>query len=234
MASQSRKDISDTLKNLKFRKKMFGGIDEKDVWQKLDNFWEEYQAAYDAEDADQEKKDCKVDEIIKSRRRKLFQKEEIIIFFERLIFLGALLYIIFGVFFGIKPMKNNDMAPKISAGDLMLFYRLETKYSSRDVVVIEKDGIQYTGRIVAKGGDRVEITEDEEIKINGSLLVENDIYYSTPQYENKVDYPITLDGNQFFILCDYRKGAKDSRYFGAVEFDEIKGKVITIIRKNEL
>ena len=234
MASQSRKDISDKLKNLNFRKRLFGGIDEKDVWQKLDNLWEEYQAAYDAEDADPVKKNDKTDEILKSRKRKIFQKEEIIIFFERLVFLGALIYIIFGVVFGIKPMKNNDMAPKISAGDLMLFYRLETKYSSRDVVIFEKDGMQYTGRIVAKDGDRVEITEDGEIKINGSLLVEDDIYYSTPRYEDKVDYPITLAGNQFFILCDYRKGAKDSRYFGAVEFDEIKGKVITIVRKNEL
>ena len=63
---------------------------------------------------------------------------------------------------------------------------------------------------------------------------ENDIYYSTPMYDNNVSYPVTLRENQYFILCDYREGAKDSRYFGAVEMEEIKGKVITIIRKNEL
>ena len=41
MASKNMKDISNLLKNLKFRKKMFGGIDEKDVWRKLDELQKE-------------------------------------------------------------------------------------------------------------------------------------------------------------------------------------------------
>ena len=131
-------------------------------------------------------------------------------------------------------VKNKDMSPKINAGDLMLFYRLENNFSIRDVVIFEKDGVSYTGRIIAKDGDTVEITNEAEVKVNGSLLAENDIYYSTPMYDNNVSYPVTLRENQYFILCDYREGAKDSRYFGAVEMEEIKGKVITIIRKNEL
>ena len=117
------------------------------------------------------------EEVIKNKRKKLFQKEEIIIFFERLVFLAALVYIIFGVIFGITPMKNKDMSPKINAGDLMLFYRLENNFSIRDVVIFEKDGVSYTGRIIAKDGDTVEITNEAEVKVNGSLLAENDIYY---------------------------------------------------------
>ena len=223
MASKNMKDISNLLKNLKFRKKMFGGIDEKDVWRKLDELQEEYQNVYDAKGTAKEAEDIDdPGEVIKNKRKKLFQKEEIIIFFERLIFLAALVYIIFGVIFGITPMKNKDMSPKINAGDLMLFYRLENNFSIRDVVIFEKDG------------DTVEITNEAEVKVNGSLLAENDIYYSTPMYDNNVSYPVTLRENQYFILCDYREGAKDSRYFGAVEMEEIKGKVITIIRKNEL
>ena len=235
MASKNMKDISNLLKNLKFRKKMFGGIDEKDVWRKLDELQEEYQNVYDAKGTAKEAEDIDdPGEVIKNKRKKLFQKEEIIIFFERLIFLAALVYIIFGVIFGITPMKNKDMSPKINAGDLMLFYRLENNFSIRDVVIFEKDGVSYTVIIIAKDGDTVEITNEAEVKVNGSLLAENDIYYSTPMYDNNVSYPVTLRENQYFILCDYREGAKDSRYFGAVEMEEIKGKVITIIRKNEL
>ena len=37
-----------------------------------------------------------------------------------LVFLG----IVFGVVFGIMPMRNQDMMPKISAGDLMVYERL--------------------------------------------------------------------------------------------------------------
>ena len=77
-------------------------------------------------------------------------------------------------------------------------------------MIFEKDGVSYTGRIIAKDGDTVEITNEAEVKVNGSLLAENDIYYSTPMYDNNVSYPVTLRENQYFILCDYREGAKDS------------------------
>ena len=63
---------------------------------------------------------------------------------------------------------------------------------------------------------------------------ENDIYYSTPRYESGITYPVTLAENEVFVLCDYREGAKDSRYFGPVSKSEIKGKVITIVRRSNL
>lgn len=153
-------------------------------------------------------------------------------FLVRLAMLVVLLAVLFGVVFGITPMANADMQPSICAGDLMLYYRLEKDLNSDDVVVFKKDGETYTGRIVAKGGDTVEITSDSELKVNGSIVVENEIYYSTPQYDTDVQYPISLEEKEYFILCDSREGAKDSRYFGPVTQKEIKGKVITIIRRS--
>lgn len=47
-------------------------------------------------------------------------------------------------------------------------------------------------------------------------------------------YPVTLAEDEVFVLCDYREGAKDSRYFGPVSKSEIKGKVITIVRRSNL
>ena len=45
----------------------------------------------------------------------------------------------------------------------MLYYRLPTTWHNQDVAVLEKEGVQYTARIVAQPGDVVEITEDEGI-----------------------------------------------------------------------
>ena len=90
------------------------------------------------------------------------------------------------------------------------------------------------GRVAAHGGDTVEITEDAQLSVNGSTVIENDIYYSTPRYESEIAYPVTLAENEVFVLCDYREGAKDSRYFGPVSKSEIKGKVITIVRRSNL
>lgn len=185
----------------------------------------------------QKKKEAVVltpEEVLLVRRRKLADQEDIKAFLVRLISLAALIWLLFVFVFGITPMANDDMIPRISAGDLMLYYRLEDTWHAQDVIVFEKDGKQYTGRIVAQGGDNVEVTEDSRLVINGSYVVENDIFYSTPRYESDVAYPLQLQHDQFFVLCDYRPGAKDSRYFGAVSQSEIKGKVITVIRRSGL
>ena len=172
--------------------------------------------------------------VIRSRLRRLANREDIWSFFSKLIMMVLLLWILFGVLFGITPMQNNDMSPRISAGDLLLYYRLEDTLRTNDVVVFEKDGKEYTGRIVGKGGESVEITEDSRLLVNGSTVIESDIFYSTSRYGDEVEYPVNLTEDQFFILCDYRDGARDSRYFGPVERDEIKGKVMTILRRSNL
>lgn len=191
--------------------------------------------------------------------------------------LAVMLYLVFGVIFGVIRMENNDMHPRISAGDLLLYYRLPGVYGNQDVVVFSKaderqhdsrghgsagedgeeavgeDGEEaagedtekdtgdrsgkkdiYVGRIVARAGDTVEITEDAKLKINGSIVVENDIYNQTPAYEEGVSYPLTLEADEYFVLGDHREGAKDSRYLGAVSTKEIKGKVITVVRRTGL
>lgn len=161
-------------------------------------------------------------------------RADVVSFFCRLAAMAGLMWLLFGVIFGITPMRNADMMPRISAGDLILYYRLEQSFRAQDLIVFEKGGEQYTGRIVARGGDSVEITDHAELMINGSIVMEHEIYYSTPRYESKVNYPVELGDGEYFVLCDYREGAKDSRYFGAVDRKEIKGKVITVIRRSSL
>ena len=118
------------------------------------------------------------------------EKREIILFFTRLLMLVILLVILFGVIFGVATEKNQDMSPKICAGDIMLYYRLERTFSDRDVVVFRKEGTLYTGRIVAKEKDKVEITKKNELKINGSIVNENEIFYKTPAYLDGISYPV--------------------------------------------
>lgn len=172
--------------------------------------------------------------VIRSRLRRLANREDLWSFFSKLIMMALLLWILFGVLFGITPMKNNDMSPRISAGDLLFYYRLNQKIRTDDVVVFEKEGKEYVGRIVGKGGESVEITEDSRVKVNGYFIDESDIFYSTPRYGDEIEYPIDLEEDEYFVLCDYRNGARDSRYFGAVSQREIKGKVISVLRRSSL
>ena len=100
-------------------------------------------------------------------------------------------------------------------------------------VPVEK-GEQYVSRIVAAPGDTVEIGESERLIVNGNVIVESSIFYSTPEYLGFVEYPLTLGDGEYFVLSDHRQGAADSRFFGPVKENEILGVVITAVRRNNL
>lgn len=174
------------------------------------------------------------EDVIRSRIARLYDIEDIKAFLVRLVTVGAIVYVLFFVVFGLTTARDNDMHPRISSGDLILYYRLPDTIRSQDILVFEKDGQQFIGRVVAKPGDTVEITEEADLKVNNSLVWEGNIFYDTPQYEGGIEYPVQLAEDEYFVLCDYRVGGKDSRYFGPVCEAELLGKAITVIRRNGL
>ena len=127
------------------------------------------------------------------------------------------------------PAGRHD-APPYQAR--LLYDRLSQRYTAGETVVFEKDGTRYTGRVAARGGDTVEVTDTALLLINGSVVAEPDIYEQTPRYDNGVQYPLTLADGEYFILCDARAGARDSRWFGAVRTGEIRGRVIALLRRS--
>ena len=156
-------------------------------------------------------------------------KEDILfLVLKLLIFLVLIAVMIFFVF-GIYRCSDNMMSPAFKDGDLAIYYRLQKEFQPSDTVIIEKDGETQIRRIIAKPGDSVEITADG-LKINGYLQQETGIYTETLPYTEGISFPITLEENEYFVLGDNRSGAKDSRIYGAVKKDEIKGTVITLLR----
>ncbi len=148
--------------------------------------------------------------------------------------LAVAVLVLFGGIFGVSPMKGSDMEPKISAGDLLIYYRLDKDYARNEIVVMERDGKQYVGRIIALPGENININTSGTISIDGNNVYEADIYYETKPYPETGRYPSTMDEDKYFILGDKRESAKDSRYFGPVDKSEIKGKVITSINRISL
>ena len=56
----------------------------------------------------------------------------------RIALLALVVYILFFHLVGITVMPNGDMYPRIDAGDLVLFYRLERNFHAQDIIVFEK------------------------------------------------------------------------------------------------
>ena len=188
--------------------------------------------------------------------------------------LALVLYVLFFHLVGVLIMPSADMYPRIDAGDLVLFYRLEHKVHAQDVIVFRKPtasleqsyaqetavetvrteknffrkALDWLGfpdpadppmttfvcRVAAGPGDTVEISEGERLIVNGNTMIETNIFYSTPEYAGFVEYPLTLGEGQYFVLADARNGGADSRFFGAVDEEDILGPVITIMRRNNL
>jgi len=180
-----------------------------------------------------EKKKEKVKKSEKSVKRYQF-------FLLQLIIVIFVVWILFFKIIGLTHMPSDDMSPRMDSGDMVLFYRLDTDVQSQDIIVIEKttpdspkEKQLYISRVVAAPGDTVEIKDDRLI-VNGNAVVESNIFYTTPAYEDYVEYPVTLASDECFVLADMREGGTDSRYFGPVKKSEIQGTVITIFRRNKL
>ena len=144
------------------------------------------------------------------------------------------LYVLFAHIIGLTTMPNADMYPRIDSGDFLMYYRLDKDPQAQDIVVYDKNETRYVGRVIAVEGDTIEITDEGAVFINGYSMTETNIYYETYPLEGFTTYPLKLGPDQCFIMADQRQGSEDSRYFGPVNYNEIEGTVITVMRRTNL
>ncbi|MDO5027046.1 MAG: signal peptidase I [Tissierellia bacterium] len=171
-------------------------------------------------------------DIIKMKKRKVYNRQSFFSLIGKLFGLTIVAYLVFNLVFGITLIKNNDMSPRMSASDLLVYYRLDKNYIAGDVVVAYKNETQYVSRVVATAGDTVDIDENG-LLINGAYQVSSNIYYQTGIYEDGIKFPVTIGSDEVFLLGDLREGAKDSRYFGPVKLNEVKGKIFVLLRRTQ-
>jgi len=158
---------------------------------------------------------------------------EIVRLLVKIILIILIIYALFTFVFGLHRNLGIGMNPAIKNGDLVLYYRLDTKYSSGDVIVIEYQGQIMEERVIAVEGDKVDITE-RGLMVNGSRVQEADIYYDTLVLVDGISLPLTVGKGEVFVLGDNRENATDSRLFGCVSIEDIRGKVIGIFRRRSI
>lgn len=164
------------------------------------------------------------------KKQDISLKQDILFLLLKIGFIFLILFIIFTFIYGIFRNDYANMEPAINSGDLVMYYRLDKNFVSQDITVVNYEDHTYALRVVAVEGDTVDISEDG-LMINGSLQQEDNIYEDTQRYEEGIDFPITLQEDEIFLLGDSRKNATDSRIFGPVKTNETLGKVIIILRR---
>lgn len=127
----------------------------------------------------------------------------------------------------IRIWHQNDMYPSVRDGELVMFLRPGKLLSESVVLYKTDDGVEHMGRIMAMGGEEVDIMEDAGISVNGNITYQT-VPYKTPK--GKIKYPYKVEEDSFFILNDYREEETDSRMYGSIRRDQIIGVLIFAVQ----
>lgn len=137
--------------------------------------------------------------------------------------------LVFNFIFGFVKVSDNGMFPALKPADLVLVDRLNKKFAPKDLVAIKIDGKTIVARIVAVGGDTVDIGS-EGLLVNGVLQVgeyKQEIFL----YKGGFKGPVKLSKDEIFVLGDNPKESLDSRMFGPIKIDKTMGKVMFFLRR---
>lgn len=128
--------------------------------------------------------------------------------------------------FIVTPVRVNgsSMDETLKSGDIMLLYKLAS-IEREDIVVVgpEVQGSNLIKRVIALPGESIKC-EDGAIYINNKKYKDKHAFGTTSDFEE-----IKLAKDEYFVLGDNRIVSQDSRYFGPVEKDAIKGQTSIVI-----
>lgn len=174
----------------------------------------------------------KAAEAAKKAKMKRKARKAWIRFFIKLTVVAVSVYVLFTIVFGFYIVKDTSMQPRVSSGDLALVYRLDCKDAKvNDVVIYSVNGSTYAGRIVAKAGDIVDLSNDGSLYVNNAIVSEINIFSKTYPDGAEITLPYTVPEGTYFILGDNRAEAFDSRICGGVPFESIKGTLMGLLRR---
>ena len=80
----------------------------------------------------------------------------------------------------------------------------------------------------------IDIDEDGYIFVNGEKAMENSIYTNLEDQKPNISLPYRVPSDSYFIINSNLSDLYDSRTLGAIPKDEIKGKIISILRTREI
>jgi signal peptidase I len=147
-----------------------------------------------------------------------------------LLFAGVIAVLLLVRSFALEPVRvrSDSMAPALSPGAMLLIdkvtFRVRDPHRGEIVVAVDpRTGDSIIKRVVAVGGDSVGI-EDGQLVLNGKPVVED--YVDNENMDGFYTGPDVVPAGAVFLLGDNRDTSEDSRTFGAVDVDDIEGKVL--------
>ena len=139
------------------------------------------------------------------------------------LFQAAIILLVLFVFLWPAKIEGQSMLPAVKDGDRVAISRfagMRRMYDIGDLVVFNVSGYEENmiKRVIAKEGDTLEI-KDGAVYVNGTVL-DDGIDFTDGEER------LTVPEGCVYVMGDNRQKSTDSRHFGAVDEDDIYGKVI--------
>ena len=136
------------------------------------------------------------------------------------------LLVVYGLLFNFSVVRGSSMSPSIFDGDRILidhFTYLFTDVGRGDIVVLQyplDPRLDYIKRVIGVPGDEI-VIEKGRVFVNGEELQEQ--YVDVPDLSSRLQTYV-MKGH-YFVLGDNRCHSSDSREFGQVPVENLRGKV---------
>lgn len=145
-----------------------------------------------------------------------------------LIVVAAVSVLVSALVFPFLYITGSSMTPVVGDGDIAVVLRT-TQVQRGDVIAFYFNNKVLVKRVIAVGGESVEISTKGDIYINGELLEEP---YLTAKAWG--DWSITKDNRyqvpdgKYFVVGDHRNTSRDSRHMeiGPVSEEQILGRLV--------
>lgn len=145
------------------------------------------------------------------------------LFFLSVVSAAVVILVVF--LFPVVQLEGTSMEPTLKSGDVIVSVS-GTRIASGDIIAFYHNNTIFVKRVVAVGGDTVNIDSD-------GIVYVNDVPLEEPYLEEKakgscdipLPYQVPLD--QYFVLGDHRSASIDSRHaaVGCVGADMVVGRV---------
>ena len=143
------------------------------------------------------------------------------------IVVAALAVLIATLLLPVLRITGTSMQPGFQPGDILVVYKTND-FKQGDICSFYFNNKLILKRIIAMGGDTVEIDEEGHVSVNGVQLEEQEYISEYALGQCDIEFPFEVPVGTYFVLGDNRPISLDSRYdsVGFIKRADIIGKVI--------
>ena len=126
----------------------------------------------------------------------------------------------------VMEISGSSMEPALSDKEIVLLIKT-TKLDYGELICFSYQNKLLIKRVIAKGGDSVNIDDMGFVSVNGAAVNEPYVM-ERAKGDGDVSFPYTVPNDRYFVMGDRRTVSVDSRnsVIGAIEKDQIVGKIM--------